>query len=255
MLRARTGFAALLLLAAAAHAEAPRVYAHRGATESAPENSLAACAAAFALGASCEIDVRAARDGALVLMHDATLARTTSGRGRVASFRLAELRALPLRGATSERVPTLADALALPRAGHALLLDLKQADEAFHRRLASAVARAPASGEIVLGVRGESQARALRRLLARHAQVALIEAPREVERLAAAGAEHVRLKSEWLAREAGLAERVRASGARLLVLLDDGSAGALDAALAHTPDALLCDDPAAALARIAARKP
>ena len=143
-LRCIAALAAFALLSALAMAGEPRVYAHRGATESAPENSLAACAAAFALGASCEVDVRAARDGALVLMHDETVARTTDARGRIAKLTLLELRALRLRGPAGERVPTLEEVLALPRGGHALLLDLKQDDAAFHARLAQAVAAATA---------------------------------------------------------------------------------------------------------------
>jgi glycerophosphoryl diester phosphodiesterase len=242
------------LLPALALAEEPRVYAHRGATARAPENSLAACAAAFALGASCEVDVRAARDGALVLMHDASVARTTNARGRIARLTLAELRGLPLRGSASEHVPTLEQALALPRGDQALLLDLKRDDEAFHARLAGVLAGATASGEVVLGVRSEAQSRALRALLGRRAQVALVGSPREIEALAAAGAEQIRLELGWLARDPRLAARVRASGSRLLVLITGRREAALDAALAHAPDALLCDDPSAALARIAANR-
>lgn len=53
--------------------------AHRGASEVAPENTLAAVRRAVALGADLvEVDVRRTRDGALVLMHDATLGRTTN---------------------------------------------------------------------------------------------------------------------------------------------------------------------------------
>jgi glycerophosphoryl diester phosphodiesterase len=243
---------ACALLPALSPAEEPRVYAHRGATASAPENSLAACAAAFALGASCEVDVRAARDGALVLMHDASVARTTNARGRIARLTLAQLRGLSLLGSAGEHVPTLEQVLALARGGQALLLDLKREDDVFHARLANALADAPESAGVVLGVRSGAQARALRALLGRQEQVALIGSPREIEALSAAGAEQIRLELGWLSRDDRLAARVRASGARLLVLVTGRGQGAIDAALSHAPDALLCDDPVAALARIAA---
>ena len=77
--------------------------AHRGASGRAPENTLTALAAAVADGADLlEFDVRRTRDGALVLMHDTTLTRTTDARrvfpGRapwlVSDFSLAELRRL-----------------------------------------------------------------------------------------------------------------------------------------------------------------
>ena len=101
--------------------------AHRGASVAAPENTLAAVRAAAALGADMvEVDVRRTRDGALVLLHDATLTRTTDastvlpGRGpwRVADLTLAELRRLDAgrthsRVHAGEPVPTLADVLDL----------------------------------------------------------------------------------------------------------------------------------------------
>lgn len=79
--------------------------AHRGARSLAPENTLAAAAAALACGAHMwELDVETTRDGELVVIHDATLARTTdvarrarfAGRApwRVGDFTLEEVRAL-----------------------------------------------------------------------------------------------------------------------------------------------------------------
>jgi glycerophosphoryl diester phosphodiesterase len=105
--------------------EAPRalpergVCAHRGASATHPENTLAALREAARLGAAMiEFDVRRTRDGALVLLHDATLERTTNGSGSVADRTLEELRSLDA-GAwkdarfAGERIPTLAEALAV----------------------------------------------------------------------------------------------------------------------------------------------
>ncbi len=238
----------LVALGSDARGEPVRILAHRGVTLAAAENSLAACVAAFALDVACEVDVRSTRDGALVLMHDAAVSRTTEGRGRVAALTLAELRGFRLRGTPSERVPALEELLALARAGDSLLLDLKQADEAFHARLVQRLRAAAPRAQIELGVRSAAQARGLRAALAEFAQVALIERPREIESFAAAGAATIRLELSWLERDAALAERVRATGARLLVWAPGREAGALRAALAYAPDALLCDEPAAALA-------
>ncbi|MFP5252916.1 MAG: glycerophosphodiester phosphodiesterase [Actinomycetes bacterium] len=101
--------------------------AHRGASVAAPENTLAAVRAAAVLGADMvEVDVRRTRDGALVLLHDATLTRTTDaaqvlpGRGpwRIADLTLDEVRRVDAGRAHSrvhagEAVPTLADLLDL----------------------------------------------------------------------------------------------------------------------------------------------
>ncbi len=70
----------------------PRIFAHRGGGSLAPENTLAAIRLGQSLGYSAhEIDVKLSRDGVLVLMHDATLERTTNGQGRPADLTWEEL--------------------------------------------------------------------------------------------------------------------------------------------------------------------
>ena len=92
--------------------------AHRGASTLYPENTLRAFVAAAELGADmCEFDVRMTRDGEIVVIHDATVNRTTDGRGRVAAMSAAEIERLhagvrfgaEFRG---ERIPTLAEVAA-----------------------------------------------------------------------------------------------------------------------------------------------
>ncbi|NLF71498.1 MAG: glycerophosphodiester phosphodiesterase [Candidatus Anammoximicrobium sp.] len=93
------------------------VVAHRGFSAAAPENTLAAIRQAISAGADgCEFDVYRCRDGAVVLMHDATVDRTTSGRGKVTELTLAELKQLDAgqwKAAqyAGEKVPTLEEAL------------------------------------------------------------------------------------------------------------------------------------------------
>lgn len=67
---------------------------HRGASVTAPENTLAAFNRAKAFADFVEFDVRSTNDGHLVVMHDATVERTTNGKGAVADFTFAQLRAL-----------------------------------------------------------------------------------------------------------------------------------------------------------------
>ena len=70
----------------------PAVVAHRGASEDAPEHTLAAYVRAIEDGADAlECDVRLTRDGHLVCVHDRRVDRTSSGRGTVSAFELAEL--------------------------------------------------------------------------------------------------------------------------------------------------------------------
>ncbi|HYG85298.1 MAG TPA: glycerophosphoryl diester phosphodiesterase [Azospirillum sp.] len=73
----------------------PRLIGHRGAKESAPENTLISIREAARQGATwVEIDVALTRDGVPVVIHDDTLERTTSGRGALAAIDWAELRTL-----------------------------------------------------------------------------------------------------------------------------------------------------------------
>jgi glycerophosphoryl diester phosphodiesterase len=67
------------------------IFAHRGASAYAPENTFAAFERALELGADgIETDVRLTADGVLVLLHDDTVDRTTDGRGPIAELRWPE---------------------------------------------------------------------------------------------------------------------------------------------------------------------
>lgn len=70
----------------------PKIFAHRGAKAVAPENTIPAFAKALEMGvAGIELDVHCSKDGKLVVIHDATLERTTAGSGNVADYTAAEL--------------------------------------------------------------------------------------------------------------------------------------------------------------------
>src|SRR5437867_365331 len=75
--------------------KAPRVVAHRGASDVSPEHTLAAYLRAVEEGADgLECDVRLTSDGHLVCVHDRTVDRTSDGSGVVSERSLAELSAL-----------------------------------------------------------------------------------------------------------------------------------------------------------------
>lgn len=92
----------------------PSWAAHRGAGRLAPENTLAAMRVGASFGYRMfEFDARLSSDGVAILMHDATLERTTDGHGSVAGSSLAELTRLDAgtwhsAARTGEPVPTLA---------------------------------------------------------------------------------------------------------------------------------------------------
>lgn len=127
------GFSALLgtVSAAAPDMIAPLFAAHRGGAALWPENSLLAFGNALALGVDyLELDVHLSRDGEVMVIHDATLERTTTGSGTVRERTAAELGALRLKdgggAVTAESVPTLDQVVALAAAGkRQMLLEIK----------------------------------------------------------------------------------------------------------------------------------
>ncbi len=95
------------------------ISAHRGASTTHPENTLAALREAVASGAhQVEFDVQLTADNELVLMHDSTINRTTNGTGRVRDYTLVQLKTLDAGSwkhstFAGERIPTLEEALAV----------------------------------------------------------------------------------------------------------------------------------------------
>ena len=140
------GFAGSLLAADSVALPTRGIAAHRGGATTHPENTLPAFAEAVRLGAHMiEFDVAISRDGVLVLMHDATVNRTTNGKGKVNEFTLAELKRLDA-GAWKDarfagaRVPTLEEALAMMPRNVWLNVDFK-ADARFAGKSADAARR------------------------------------------------------------------------------------------------------------------
>ena len=111
----------ILLPLGSLHAADPILIAHRGLLRHAPENTLPAFASCLELGMGFELDIRTTKDGKLVVLHDATLARTTSGPDRpLTEFTWDQLREFDAGSwfdprFTGLRVPSLEETFALIR--------------------------------------------------------------------------------------------------------------------------------------------
>ena len=110
------------------------VVAHRGDWRNAPENSLQAIQNCIEMGVDMvELDVRKTKDNHLVLMHDKTLDRTTTGKGYVRDWTLDSLKKLRLKDglgvATAHKIPTLQEALELSK--DKILVNLDKSYEIF----------------------------------------------------------------------------------------------------------------------------
>lgn len=92
------------------------VVAHRGDWRNAPENSIQAIKNCIEMGVDMvEIDIRKTKDNQLVVIHDKTLNRTTTGKGKVSEWTLDSLKTLYLKNGighpTTHKIPTLKEAL------------------------------------------------------------------------------------------------------------------------------------------------
>lgn len=109
----------------------PKLVGHRGALAIAPENTLISFQRAVDGGADViEMDIRLSVDGHVVVMHDATVDRTTDGTGLVGAMTLAELKRLDAGRwfdprYAGARVPALAEVLAWARGKIGIMLELK----------------------------------------------------------------------------------------------------------------------------------
>ena len=107
------------------------VIAHRGAHNLYPENSLASFSEGARLGVDyVEMDLRTTKDSVLIILHDATLDRTTGGRGAVSEWNYNELTKLKIKSdkpGFSESIPTFEQTLQACRNKVGIYLDFKSA--------------------------------------------------------------------------------------------------------------------------------
>jgi glycerophosphoryl diester phosphodiesterase len=103
------------------------IFAHRGASANAPENTLLAIDLALAQGADgIEIDVHQCND-ALVVIHDRWLHRTTNGQGQVKDYSLAELKGLD--AGQGQQIPTLWQVMQMINGRCLLNIEIKGVDD------------------------------------------------------------------------------------------------------------------------------
>lgn len=194
----------------------PTIVAHRGASGSAPENTLAAFRRALEIGATAlELDVHCTADGQVVVMHDATVERTTDGSGAIAQMTLAQLQKLDAgawRGAefAGERVPTLAEVCRLARNRAFLFVEIKA--EGIAAAVLDVLAAEKMEGQAILISFSADNIRRAKELRSDVATGLLTMQASDMDRLAALGADalciHYPAATEELARALHAADRL-----------------------------------------------
>ena len=205
---------------ASAARQVSQTVAHRGAASERPENTLAAFQRAIDVGATAtELDVQTSQDGKLFLLHDTTLDRTTSGKGKATELTLAKLKQLDAGSwfdpkYREERIPTLTEALKLCRGKIDVLLDLKEQGESYAEQVAGEVRQFGDPKKTIVGVRSVEQAKLFRRLLPEARQLGLIPGPQAIPSFSQAGVEMIRLWPRWL-EDKTLVPQVKKAGVKL----------------------------------------
>lgn len=115
----------------------PIIIAHRGAMGYAPENTISAFKLAIELGANAlELDLRQTKDSIPVVLHDATVNRTTNGEGNVKYFNLKELQKLDAgswfdKKFKDEKIPSLQEVIDELNDSIILIIELKEGNETY----------------------------------------------------------------------------------------------------------------------------
>ncbi len=146
---------------------------HRGARGYAPENTLAAIERGIALHAHLvEFDVQATRDGRLVLLHDATLDRTTNGHGPIAQHLWSDIERLS--GNDGRPLPLLTDALSTASGRIGVMIEVKA--EGTAKAICRIVRESQFSGPVIYASFLHDELLAVRREEPEAHTLALIEA-------------------------------------------------------------------------------
>jgi glycerophosphoryl diester phosphodiesterase len=233
-----------------------QVIAHRGSMSDRPENTLASLKRAIEIKAhASEVDVRMTKDGALVCMHDADVSRTTDGKGKVNELTLADVKKLDAgswfdKKFKDERVPTLREALAAAKGKIAIMLDLVESGDSYLRKIAAEVTSHGDPKRTVLGIRSVEQAKLMKKLLPDAQRIGLVPTTDSIDAFADAGVSAIRLWPKWLAEKKHV-ERVRSRKLHLLIGAGTGTKDEVLPLLAHRPEILSADDPAALLRTLA----
>jgi glycerophosphoryl diester phosphodiesterase len=210
---------ALAFMSAPASATQPvTVVAHRGLAEGVAENTLAAFRQSIQQGVRIiELDLRVTSDGRLVVMHDKTVDRTTDGNGRIDELTLAQIRSLKA-GPNGEQVPTFTEVLALVEGTPVRILADVKAGTPLEPVLRE-ISQRHVEQKVILGLRSIKHVARARAVLPDTTILAYMPDQRNGPAFARAGAQIIRLWSDWADTDPRLIARTRALGPHVWIMV------------------------------------
>lgn len=208
------------------------VIAHRGASGEAPENTLAAFQRAIEANVDfVELDIHFSRDGEMMVIHDQTVDRTTSGQGKVSDLTRQEIQALDAGSWFSgefrgEKVPTLEEVVELVKpTSVGLLIEIKKGSglpQGFEERLTETIRRHELQSRVMIQSFDHDAVGAVKKADTSLAVAVLMDysSPDPGSEARAVGAGTLALKSNLVTKE--VVEQAHRSGLRLFVWTVNG---------------------------------
>lgn len=187
--------------------------AHRGGlVPEYPENTLMAFRKTIETGAEViEIDLRSTKDAEIVVLHDSTLNRTTSGSGPITGKTLAEVKDLDAGG--GEQVPTLQEVLELIAGTDTqLLLDLKITSHREVCRIVKQIENQRLTLNVILATRSIDELETIKNLNPNLRTLGFIPNQKSIKIFAEKGIDIIRLFPEWIHKDSTLIDSTHTLG-------------------------------------------
>ncbi|MDN3652078.1 glycerophosphodiester phosphodiesterase family protein [Thalassotalea ponticola] len=218
--------------------------AHRGGTGlGEPENTLAAFEQAIRDGIDViEIDLRSTKDGAIVVIHDETVNRTTNGRGKVIDHTLAELKQLD--AGRGQRIPTYQEVLQLlVETDITLLIDIKNTPPIKAFDVIRITEQYNAISKVIIGPRDVDDLIAFRRLNPNIRTLGFILTIDDIEPFIQAGVDIIRLWPQWIYANPDLVNQLRRLGKPVWTTVGAPQRGELEKLMSLGVTGILLDNP------------
>jgi glycerophosphoryl diester phosphodiesterase len=218
--------------------------AHRGGiVPGTPENTLAAYQKSIELGVhAIEIDLRGTKDGAVVIMHDETVDRTTNGNGRVVDQTLEEIRQLD--AGHGEKVPTYEEVLQyVAGTGVTLLLDIKESPVLDKLEVVRLTQEHNSELNVIVGVRNLEDYHAFREINPNLRILGFMPGVEAIEPFVNEGIDIIRLWPAWIMENPHLIQKVHQLGKPVWTTAGDAKRDELEELIKLGVDGILSDSP------------
>jgi glycerophosphoryl diester phosphodiesterase len=187
--------------------------AHRGGiVPGIPENTLRAFRESIKIGVhAIEVDLRGTKDGAVVIMHDKEVDRTTNGKGKVEDLTLTELKKFD--AGQGERIPTYEEVLKIVSGtGVSLLLDIKTSSVLNKSKVVRLTEKYNAVLNVIVGTRSIRDLKEFQTLNPNLRTLGFIQKIEDIEPFVQSGVDIIRLWPEWIRKDPGLIKKVQQFG-------------------------------------------